>query len=238
MGVTTEISPSGQTIYKTSDTGFWASYDPRNEKKPLRGIGYNQATVRNRYPIVLTDALFLMAYGGKEFSAFLMTIYKAGLHISEEGVKDFNLHRDIVKAGNFDYSDPDPANWKDSYGEMKPLDFMVLTGAIIYPEIMTHIPSAENPTPPARPEIYTLPKGDSNLMFMVIKHLGMWGVLQHLFLKGGITFQEFKTEIRRYLKTEEERRNYYGNVLNKFLVYNNYPLWSDSMINTFIENEE
>lgn len=235
------VTPSG-TIYIKTNPGYWISYDAAVLTKPAVTGGYLQAgEVLSPYPILdfdtsapglpgAIDSALLAAFSGNELAAFIYKAYQAQINV-EQG-KSLNLHRDIVKAGLYNPPTADP------YAGIRPLDFMCLTGAKILPEgIATYIPSPGGPPPPERPNLWQVenaPDEDRATMFSVIKFLGIWGLLKHLYIvQGGITWPEFVKCIHTWLPTYEERAAYFT-VFRAFLISKSQPIPSLDKVNQFL----
>jgi hypothetical protein len=180
-------------------------------------------------------------YPANYLAAFFYKIYAAGLFIG--GSQSVDLHRSIVSAGL--YNPPLVLNGltvlagSDPYEGIRPLDFMALTGAKIVPEgIGAYIPSAANPTPPARPHLWEVADGDADgrkNMFDVIKFMGMWGLVKHLYIaKGGITWTEFLECMLAGMPDPSDRYAYFP-VLRSFLIAKQQPTLSEKQRNEFLQ---
>lgn len=235
------VSPVG-AAYEKINPGYWISYDSAVLTKPALDGGYlASGTVLSRYPIVdldpsapgaagIIDSALLAAFNNNELAAFIYKAYQAQINV--EQTLSIDLHTDIVRAGLYNPPLTDP------YAGIRPLDFMCLTGAKILPEgIATYIPSPGGPTPPTRPNLWEVENAaseDRATMFAVIKFLGLWGLLKHLYIvQGGITWAEFVKCIHTWLPHYEDRAAYFA-VFRTFLISKSQPIPSLDKINEFL----
>ena len=145
------------TITTINPNGYYAEYDANDEVKPIIKLGYSVNNISTIRSIIVPDAT-LTTVLGSAFSSFLMTMYKAGLHIAGKG-------------GNWDLTKAmDNAGVLGDFANVKVLDVMSLMGAVNY-DVSPHIPDGtggETPRPSVAEVMATAP-GDPELFIQTIK---------------------------------------------------------------------
>lgn len=213
-------------FFNKTGEGFYALTDPKDDSKPLINIGYleEKGQIQTKWAIVEPDPV-LVAVFQSEFSAFLTTVYKAGFNIAGDTTK-FNLTDIMVEKGLIDFSTmqagSSPEDWKDAFLQIFVLDVMALLGAVAY-DVSKHIRTPNNPNPPERPKVWEVPQLDRTNMLDVIKFLGLWGILHHLYIERGLNWEEYKFCILSFFPDLEDRRAYI-NKITYVLRYNNVML--------------
>lgn len=188
----------------TAITGYYATYDNGTPLKPLTGLGYFTGTLHTKDSVIVPDS-GLISVGINPFSAFLMSMYNAGLHIAGGGNVFFDLSQQMDEAGQL-----------SDFESVQILDFMSLLGAVLY-DATIHIQTPTNPTPPARPPVATIlaqSPGDPALMLEVMKHLGLSGILKFLYGERGISFEQFCECWTFFYPTQELQEQHYETTIN------------------------
>lgn len=200
MGVTTENGISTKT-----GAGFYAIFNPQNEFKDIRSIGYSKGgKVKSKFFILEPNPLLVGAFNS-EFGAFLTTVYKAGLNVAGEETR-FDLTALLLQNGLINYNSLQtgtPEDWVDPFKEIFALDFLVLCGIIQY-DISPHLGPSGTP----RPAVSSFELGDKQNMFDVIKFMGLSGFLHYLFIAKAMTWEEYRDCIFYFFPDSTERRNY------------------------------
>ena len=232
-------------IFKKETEGYYLAFDMSDFNR-VSALGYNPAgkSILSKHPIIDIDTtnpddqLLIGAFGGKEFSAFIFKAYLAKVNFDgKEGGRLFDLQGSMIKNGRYDYSLSPPI---DDFSQLNLLDFMFLTKAKILPEgIAKYIPSAQNPTPEARPPLYEVEDGDKAQMFEAIKSFGFWGIVKLLWAAGGITFDQMIDCLDLWMPTSIEenlakRKSYFSNTFEVFRINQKLASLSKSEREKFI----
>ena len=167
--------------------GFFAICDFTKSHKPIVNIGYRstKSVIYTNDTLITADLLLIQVVESikTEFDAFLVTLYRAGVSISNQN-KYFDLTSEMLEAGLIDYStftSLDPSKVVDAFADVDPSDFETMLG-------------------------------DKSTIIDVLKHLGLSGLLHHLYAAGKLTFQEYKECVYFFYPDKEERAQYYENI--------------------------
>lgn len=212
----------GQKWKRSGPACFFATFNPAN-RSTLIEIGYTDHTIVRKAPMlgadpslwyeidlstgqpVIDQSTGLPVQSRTEFEAFLLTIYMAGLHLASMSSQDYDLDADIVAGGI-----------ADQYSKLKTLDFLVLTGAKAYPDLIKHLKTPLNPNPPARPNLWDVPDGNRQSMVITIEKIGLKGYIQYLYADRGITFEEYLSFVRYFYPVGPARQAYLSTVIPFF----------------------
>lgn len=204
-------------VNEKTGAGFYAIFDPTNEFKDIHQIGYTTGgRVLSKFFILEPNPVLVGAFNS-QFGAFLTTVYKAGLNVAGESTR-FDLTGLLVQNGLIDFASLQggtPATWKDPFKEIFALDFLVLCGIIEY-DITPHLGKEGSP----RPAVSSFEIGDKTNMFDVIKYMGLWGFLHHLFIAKAMTWEEYRDCIFFFFPEAAERRKYLIRLNYVFRYYN------------------
>lgn len=183
------VTKTGKIYTRSGPPEFWVAYNPKD--KCIKGMGHG-GKVSSKFIIVEPDPIFAAA-GHNELSAFFLTIFYEGIRIDGP-------------AGEFDANEILRRHNKvNEYDGINVLDFMVSTGAKIYPEITTHMLPGADP----RPNVWDVPDNDNEFMINVIKHLGIRGMIKSIYVNNGFTFDELFGLVDFFFNAgTKPRRNY------------------------------
>ena len=217
-------------------TGFFAAIDTNHPLKVIRSIGYRPgATVTTPDGVdVFQPPPQLIWPGGDSnqpairtaFDAFLQTLYGAGATLSSTSVIH-DLHSEMISG-----------NVTSQYAGVQVVDFMAFCGAISRQQTLPDGTQVDclNIAPGApRPLMRDLERKDNVLMFSIITHLGIQGMLPYLYSREGITFKDFCEELRKWKPDQFDRENYVINTLIPLLRLERSPVLTEEQINELIK---
>lgn len=224
---------------RIKSTGFYAVVDFRFAIKPIRKIGYKPGILLQTPPgrVVIQPANRAL-YGVDNpaldqemirtpLEAFLQTLYFVGASLSSLS-GNFDLDEEMIEGGV-----------DDQYGRVQITDFMAFTGALKRFQTLRNgnqVDLLGLIAGDKRPNLNDLNRSDDfKLMFGVIRHLGIQGILPYLYLREGINFKEFCDEFRLWKETAEEREEFVYGRLQPILRMNNAPVLSEENINNLIK---
>jgi len=216
-------------IAKIADTGLYAVIDGRNDLRPIRQIGYNPGSTVYTPPgvVVLQPLKQLIAAGQNPLEALLNTMYGFQVSLTSEVDVQHDLHG-LIKA----------AKKEEWYDAVQVVDFMALTGAIKRYQTLPNgsiIDLLSDFEPKQkRPNINALERNGNELMFSIIKHLGLWGLLPYLYAKEGITFDDLNKCIKEWITEESDRRRYVVKELIPLLRTLRSPVLTEAMVRALI----
>lgn len=232
MPVTT-IVPN-QKWKRSGPACFYAVFDPTN-RSTLLELGYSANTIVRKTPMISanpalwyeidlsTGTPVIDAESGlpvevrSEFEAFLLTIYMAGLHLASMDSPYFDLDEQMSAAGIL-----------SQYAKVATLDFLVLTGAKVYPDLKKHLKTPLNPNPTARPDLWEVEDGNRQAMMITIKKIGLKGFIQYLYAGRGITFDEYLELVREFYPVGAERLSYLSTAI---------PFFRENLIEWFTDEQ-
>ena len=195
-----------------SDTGFYAVINFASPGKEITSIGHNVgATIYNPPGTAVIEPADLPLYGTDTpdpdaeyirtpFEAFLQTLYGAGVSLTSSSV-EHDLNADIEAAG-----------LSDDYAKVQVADFMAFCGALKRYQTLkdgTQVDLLSLGPGDERPNLNDLQRSDDfTLMYGIIDHIGIQGILPYLYVKEGLTFDELCERIRAWKTIKEERETW------------------------------
>ncbi|MEL6851792.1 MAG: hypothetical protein AAFP92_24935 [Bacteroidota bacterium] len=211
------VTSKGNIFYKTS-AGYYCVINPSKGNR-IEKVGYFQGNrLMSGLPIIdmdpendPDDKKLYEGLGEELFSAFLLKMYgeRADINIDCD-ILPFHLTSEMEAAGRIDYTQPTPI---DDFAQVNPLDFMFLLGGKHLPQGLKPY-LATNPDRIPAPLLSEVEDKDKTAMFHRIEHFGLWGMLPHLFVAGGISFDELIFMLNRqypptYQGNESREKHFY-----------------------------
>lgn len=213
--------PNG--VYQRSgDADYYAILNiDSTGKKTIYDIGYTSGSIYNVRPIidVETNAPFLKSSGIVDpLGHFLILLYSTVVFDkSPDTISESLMLDDDIVANDV----------SSHYSTVKPVDFLVLTGAkdVYYKDdngVTIDLGQVLlNPLNQVRPLIPQLKTLTYDATIEVIKFLGLKGYIKILFAKSAITFDHFVDLVKFFFPEVEDRKKY---IYNDFLPYARNPL--------------
>lgn len=131
------------------------------------------------------------------------------------------------------YNDMDAAGVLSQCAAVQVVDFMAFCGAIERYQVLpggSQVDCLRFGAGDNRPLVADLRRKDDSLMWQIIEFLGLWGMLPHLFIKGGISFETFIEKLKVWQPEPEARQAYYVSTLRNVLRQGNAPVLSPDQI--------
>lgn len=222
-----------------SDKGFYAVVNFASPGKEITALNYGpgKTVYTPPYLIVIEPADFTL-YGQPvwdgvsppirtELEAFLQTLYGAGASLTSNSVQH-NLDTAINEAG-----------LAGDYAKVQVVDFMAFTGALKRYQTLqdgTQVDLLSLGLGDTRPNLNDLERNeDFNLMYGIIDHLGVQGILPYLYVKEGINFKQFCDRIRVWKQEKEEREVWVYQTLIPLLRVQKAPVLTEAQVQELIK---
>lgn len=219
-----------------AQTGFFACVDFTHPLKLIRYLGFKPGANISTPPgifVVQPPAQLIWPNGDSQqpqirtaFEAFLQTLYGAGATLSSDSVSH-DLNSSMVTGGVL-----------SQYAGVQVVDFMAFCGAISRQQTLPDGTQVDclNIAPGApRPLMRDLERKNNNLMFSIIRHIGIQGILPYLYARDGITFKDFCDELRIWKPEKNERAGYVYAALIGILRSERAPVLTEAQINELIK---
>lgn len=217
-----------------SDTGFYAVVNFASPGKEITLVDYGPGkTVYTPPYLIVIEPADISLYGQLTWDgvspqirtgleAFLQTLYGSGASLTSNSVQ-----HDLDSAIN-------EAGLAGDYAKVQVVDFMAFTGALKRFQTLqdgTQVDLLGLGPGDARPNLNDLERNeDFGLMYGVIDHLGVQGILPYLYVKEGINFKQFCDRIRVWKEEKEDRELWVYSTLIPLLRLQNAPVLTEQEV--------
>ncbi len=221
------------TTSTIADTGFFAVIDLLQPLKPVTMIGYRpgakitpplgRVTVQPLPQLIWPNGDSNQPAIRTAFEAFMQTLYGSGASLTSESVTH-QLDEEMRAAGS---------TVTAQYARVQVVDFMAFCGAISRQQTLpdgTQVDCLALGPGDERPLMRDLERKDNNLMFSIITHLGIQGMLPYLYAGDAITFKDFCDQLRIWKPDPVARSLYVFGELVSLLRLAKSPVLSEAQI--------
>lgn len=187
------------TVTTIAGPTFYAILESETNRT-IHLIGYlrDGKKIISARPVIVTPESLPVIFGG-ELPAFLFTLYKAGVELSNPDI-EHDLDSDIRTAG-LDFVLGASGYTGGQYDKVEALDFCVLTGRKNYPyeKMVKHLKLEENADPgnpgqfivTERPPLSEVPNNATDIFIPAITHLGISGIIANMYSREAMTWDEY-----------------------------------------------